>query len=168
MRSAIVLPSYNEKENIVGLICTIIDLDKNFTVIVVDDNSPDKTYEEVSNFKNNLTDEDSDRVQVIKRQKKDGRGGAVWEGMRLAYESGHAFENFIEMDCDFSHDPCYIKNGIKLLQEGNSLVLGSRYPDGEIINLTIKIIITCQEANLMTCFSLCRILSIQAPTVFDR
>ncbi len=149
MNSAIVLPSYNEKENIVGLISTIMDLDKSFTVIVVDDNSPDKTYEVVSNFKNNLSDEDSERVQMIKRQKKDGRGGAVWEGMRMAYESGHAFENFIEMDCDFSHDPCYIKNGIKLLQEGNNLVLGSRYPDGKIINWTIKRRIISFFANIL-------------------
>ena len=134
MNSAIVLPSYNEKKNLVGLISAIMDLDKSFTVIVVDDNSPDKTYEVVSNFKNNLSDEDSERVQIIKRQKKDGRGGAIWEGMRMAYDSDHAFENFIEMDCDFSHDPGYIKNGITLLQKGNDLVLGSRYPDGKIIN----------------------------------
>ena len=71
MNSVIVLPSYNEKENIVGLISTIMDLDKSFTVIVVDDNSPDKTYEVVSNFKNNLSDEDTERVQIIKRKKKD-------------------------------------------------------------------------------------------------
>lgn len=149
MSSVIVLPSYNEKENIVDLISTIMDLDKSFTVIVVDDNSPDKTYEVVSNFKNNLSDEDSERVQMIKRQKKDGRGGAVWEGMRMAYESGQAFENFIEMDCDFSHDPGYIKNGIRLLQEGNNLVLGSRYPNGKIINWTIKRRIISFFANIL-------------------
>ena len=55
MKSLVISPTYNEKKNIVGLISTIMDLDKSFTVIVVDDNSPDKTYEVVSNFKNNLS-----------------------------------------------------------------------------------------------------------------
>ena len=149
MNSVIVLPSYNEKENIVSLIRTIIDLDKNFTVIVVDDNSPDKTYEVVSDFKNKLSDKETERVQIIKRQKKDGRGGAIWEGMRMAYESENEFENFIEMDCDFSHDPNYIRNGINLLMDGNDLVLGSRYPDGKIINWPIKRRIISFFANLL-------------------
>ena len=149
MNSVIVLPSYNEKENIVSLLRTIIDLDKNFTVIVVDDNSPDKTYEVVSDFKNKLSDKETERVQIIKRQKKDGRGGAIWEGMRMAYESENEFENFIEMDCDFSHDPNYIRNGINLLMDGNDLVLGSRYPDGKIINWPIKRRIISFFANLL-------------------
>ena len=149
MNSVIVLPSYNEKENIVSLLRTIIDLDKNFTVIVVDDNSPDKTYEVVSDFKNKLSDKETERVQIIKRQKKDGRGGAIWEGMQMAYESENEFENFIEMDCDFSHDPNYIRNGINLLMDGNDLVLGSRYPDGKIINWPIKRRIISFFANLL-------------------
>ena len=149
MNSVIVLPSYNEKENIVSLLRTIIDLDKNFTVIVVDDNSPDKTYEVVSDFKNKLSDKETERVQIIKRQKKDGRGGAIWEGMRMAYESENEFENFIEMDCDFSHDPNHIRNGINLLMDGNDLVLGSRYPDGKIINWPIKRRIISFFANLL-------------------
>jgi len=149
MNSVVVLPSYNEKENIVSLISTIIDLDKNFTVIVVDDNSPDKTYEVVIDFKNKLSDKETKRVQIIKRQKKDGRGGAIWEGMRMAYESEYEFENFIEMDCDFSHDPNYIRNGINLLMDGNDLVLGSRYPDGKIINWPIKRRIISFFANLL-------------------
>ena len=149
MNSVIVLPSYNEKENIVSLLRTIIDLDKNFTVIVVDDNSPDKTYEVVSDFKNKLSDKETERVQIIKRQKKDGRGGAIWEGMRMAYESENEFENFIEMDCDFSHDPNYIRNGINLLMDGNDLVLGSRYPDGKIINWPIKRRVISFFANIL-------------------
>ena len=138
MKTAIILPSFNEKENIVNLINSILDLNKNFFVIVVDDNSPDKTYEEVFNFKSKLPDDQSGRVQIIKRKKKDGRGGAVWDGMRLAYESKHDFNNFIEMDCDFSHSPTYINNGINLLNDGYDLVLGSRYPDGKILNWPVK------------------------------
>ena len=149
MKSVIVLPSYNEKENIINLITSIIKLNKNFSVIVVDDNSPDLTYEEVSNFKNNLPDEESQRVQIIRRERKNGRGGAVWEGMRLAYKSDFAFENFIEMDCDFSHDPSYIEDGLILLMNGNDLVLGSRYPDGKIIGWPIKRRIISFFANLL-------------------
>lgn len=149
MNSAIILPSYNEKENIINLIKSILDLNYHFYVIVVDDNSPDKTYEEVFNFKSKLPDEESDRVQIIKREKKDGRGGAVWDGMRFAYESSYDFKNFIEMDCDFSHSPTDINNGINLLIEGNDLVLGSRYPDGTILNWPIKRRVISFFANIL-------------------
>ena len=82
MKALIVLPSYNEKDNIIDLIKAILAISKLFYVVVVDDNSPDGTIEVIEKAKTTMPDFDRDRLHLIKRFEKDGRGGAVWDGIR--------------------------------------------------------------------------------------
>jgi len=132
----VVLPSYNEKENIVKLIEAILALGSGYSVCVVDDSSPDGTSEIVRKAiaEKNL----SARVELITRSKKDGRGGAVRTGFKWGFESGRGFQAYIEMDCDFSHEPKSIPTGISLLEKGADVALGSRYPDGKIVGWPLK------------------------------
>ncbi len=153
MKALIVLPSFNEKENIVDLIISILAISKLFYIVVVDDNSPDGTFEAVENAKSSMSDFDRERLHLIKRFEKDGRGGAVWDGIRWGLSSSNDFEYFVEMDCDFSHNPNEIQTGLNIVFKGFDLVLGSRYPDGKIINWPLKRRIFSRFANF-----LCRIL----------
>ena len=132
----VVLPSYNEKENIVALIEAILALGAGYSVCVVDDSSPDGTSEIVRRAiaEKNLTA----RAHLITRSKKDGRGGAVRTGFQWGYDSTRGFQAYIEMDCDFSHEPKSIPTGIALLEKGADVVLGSRYPNGTIEGWPMK------------------------------
>lgn len=132
----VVLPSYNEKENIVNLIEALLALGPGYSVCVVDDSSPDGTSEIVRNAIE--TKGLASRVELITRSKKDGRGGAVRTGFKWGYESGRGFQAYIEMDCDFSHEPKSIPTGITYLETGADVVLGSRYPDGKIVGWPAK------------------------------
>jgi dolichol-phosphate mannosyltransferase len=149
MSYVVVLPSYNERENILELIETIFRSSKDSYVVVVDDNSPDETFKVVDEFKNNLESNLFERLHLIKRQKKDGRGGAVWDGLKFSLTNIPDAQYFIEMDCDFSHNPSYISTGIKLLEKGHNLVLGSRYPSGKIINWPFSRRVISFFANLL-------------------
>lgn len=131
MKTLVVLPSYNEKENLPNLVRTILDLSENYFVVVVDDNSPDGTAQVL---RENIA---SDRFHLIVRSKKDGRGGAVREGLNWGLAQSQKFEAFVEMDCDFSHPPTDINKGIELLNDAD-MVMGSRYPDGEIVGWPMK------------------------------
>jgi len=135
-RTLVVLPSYNEKENIVNLIEAILALGPEFSVCVVDDSSPDGTSELVKGAI--VAKSLGDRVHLIVRSKKDGRGGAVRTGFQWGFASGRGFEYFVEMDCDFSHEPKSIPTGIGLLDKGADVVLGSRYPNGTIEGWPVK------------------------------
>lgn len=133
----VVLPSYNEKENIVSLIEALLAQDQKIHVCVVDDMSPDKTYELVKNYIDTHP-QIKDRTHLIIRSKKDGRGGAVRDGFEWGYKSDKNFETYIEMDCDFSHEPKALKQGLELIEKGSDVILGSRYPDGKIVGWPLK------------------------------
>ena len=130
MKTLIVLPSFNEKENINDLIKAILAISKLFYIVVVDDNSPDGTYEAVEKLKTNMSNFDNERIHLIKRFEKDGRGGAVWDGIRWGLSSSNDFEHFIEMDCDFSHDPNDLARLKKACEDGADFSIGSRYVKG--------------------------------------
>ena len=120
----VVIPTYNEKENIVKLIPEILKL--NLCVLIVDDNSPDKTADTVNNFfKNNKN------VNVLKRKQKLGLGSAYRDGFNWGIKNN--FNYLVEMDADFSHQVNDLKKMIENKSE-NRLVIGSRYiPGGEIV-----------------------------------
>src|SRR5438128_1546892 len=99
MRALIVLPSYNERENIAALIGALLANDPDHRVCVVDDSSPDGTSRLVADAIER-TSGWKDRVHLITRAKKDGRGGAVRDGFVWGLESGTGPEAFVEMDCD--------------------------------------------------------------------
>ena len=132
MKTLIVIPSYNESQNVRAMVETILALDPHYFVCIVDDSSPDQTSELVRSEIRQQA-EWQRRVHLIQRQKKDGRGGAVRAGFLWGLEVGEAFEAFVEMDCDFSHDPKAIAEGLRLLGGGWDVAIGARYPDGVIV-----------------------------------
>ncbi|HJL79468.1 MAG TPA: glycosyltransferase [Candidatus Marinimicrobia bacterium] len=148
MKALIVLPSYNESENITALIQRILELRESYFVCVVDDNSPDGTSEVIKNFTDNLSSDQKHRIHLIVRDKKDGRGGAVRTGIQWGLNSVSDFQAFVEMDCDFSHPPTDLVQGVELLNEAD-MVMGSRYPDGTIVGWPLKRRIFSFIANLL-------------------
>ena len=131
MRTLVVLPSYNERENIVPLIQDVLDGDPARNVCVVDDRSPDETYRLVEETRNSRAGW-ADRVHLLVRSKKDGRGGAVRDGFRWGQHAAVPYDAYVEMDCDYSHEPGAIGEGLDLLRAGYDVVIGARYPDGVI------------------------------------
>ena len=140
----IIIPTYNEAFNIVRLIDLILNQqgeEYKFDILVVDDNSPDGTSKLIAdhqNFERN--------VFLIRRKKKEGRGSAVLEGFQFALKKGD-YEQVIEMDGDFSHDPTELGKLLKKNQE-NDVTVGSRYlKNSKIIGWSLKRIIFSRLAN---------------------
>ncbi len=131
MRALIVLPSYNEADNIVRLVDALLEIDPEYRVCVVDDSSPDGTSELVERT---IAERDEwlERTHLITRSKKDGRGGAVRDGLIWGMGLEPPVDAFVEMDCDFSHEPSAVPEGLALLAQGNDLAIGARYPDGTV------------------------------------
>ncbi len=122
MKTMVMIPTYNERENINNLINDILSLDNDISVVVVDDNSPDGTSQLVeSSFNNNL------RVDLICRKNDKGRGTAGIVGFEHALKKGADY--IIEMDSDYSHHPKYIPTFLKEIQNSD-VVIGSRNVEG--------------------------------------
>lgn len=130
MRTAtIIIPTYNERENIQKLIPILLSVFKqcsgwNMQILVVDDTSPDKTYEVVEE----LTKKHS-QVHLLVNKKKSGLGGAYLKGMDYAVKNLNA-DVLFEFDADLSHDPKKIPEFLKQIEKGADMVLGSRYIAG--------------------------------------
>ncbi len=122
MKTAIVLPTYNERENLVGLVTQILALGIDAEVIVVDDNSPDGSGETADE----MAARDS-RVQVIHRAGKLGLGTAYIAGFKRALSEGA--ERVVTMDADFSHHPRYVPELVALTEQYH-VGIGSRYVPG--------------------------------------
>jgi dolichol-phosphate mannosyltransferase len=118
----VVIPTYNESENISALIPQVLELPR-FRVLVVDDNSPDGTAEVVGA----LADQEP-RVGLLSRPSKQGLGTAYIAGFRRALAEGAEF--VCEMDADFSHNPSYLPALLAAAETRYDLVLGSRYISG--------------------------------------
>lgn len=119
---AVIIPTYNERENIIPLVEEILILPLNITVFVVDDDSPDGTGELARKYFGN-----NERVEVYIRKEKKGRGYAGRFGYEKAIEKG--FDIIGEMDGDFSHSPEFIPGIISLFRESD-VVSGSRFLSG--------------------------------------
>ncbi len=126
----IVVPTYNEAENIKDLIIKIKDslksTDIKTRVLVVDDNSPDGTGKIVDDLMKSINSENF-LLDCLHRAKKNGLGGAYMEGMKNQLDYGADYIQ--QMDADFSHDPIYLPNLLKEI-ETHDLVIGSRYVKG--------------------------------------
>ena len=123
VKALIIIPTYNEKENVGKIIEAILGLERQFHVLFVDDNSPDGTADII---KSRIKDEPL--VHLEQREGKMGLGTAYIHGFKWAIKNG--FDYVFEMDCDFSHDP---KDLIRLYHELENyadLVIGSRYCKG--------------------------------------
>ena len=129
----LVLPTYNEAENIRPMVKRLLNLETVIDVLVVDDNSPDGTGDIASELA-----ELNECVHVLHRQEKDGLGRAYCAGFAWALERDYDF--VFEMDCDFSHNPDDIVRFLEKAESENAdLVLGSRYCEGiRVINWPIR------------------------------
>ncbi len=123
-RNVVVIPTFNEKENIEAIISEVIRLDPQFNVLIVDDNSPDGTADIVKN----IISENPDRVFLIEREGKLGLGTAYITGFKWALENGYDY--ICEMDADFSHNPEDLVRLLEKCQDGNDVAIGSRYIQG--------------------------------------
>ena len=132
--SIVIIPTYNEMENIEKIIRAVLGLEKNFHILVIDDNSPAKTGDEVERL---LKPEFGGRLFIVPRSGKLGLGTAYIQGFKWALE--HGYDYIFEMDADFSHDP----NDLPRLyaachDEGYDLAIGSRYVSGvNVVNWPI-------------------------------
>ena len=123
-KALVIIPTYNEKDNVRGIVEAALAQGPNIDVLVVDDNSPDGT--------GNIVEEMSKgqpRVHLLRRAGKLGLGTAYIAGFKWGLPRGYEF--LIEMDADFSHDPREIPNLLKKIETAD-LVLGSRYTEGAI------------------------------------
>ncbi|NVK51108.1 MAG: polyprenol monophosphomannose synthase [Cyclobacteriaceae bacterium] len=132
-RKLVIIPTYNEKENIVDMIQTVMGLPGNFELLVIDDSSPDGTANLVKEQQKNF----EQRLHLIQRKGKLGLGTAYITGFKWALN--HGYEYIFEMDADFSHDP---KDLVRLYQacaeEGYDMAIGSRYITGvNVVNWPI-------------------------------
>ena len=121
-RALVIIPTYNEKENIRSVVELVLSQAPNLDVLVVDDNSPDGTAAIVSDMA-----KAAPRVNLMSRAGKLGLGTAYIAGFKWGLSKGYDY--LIEMDADFSHDPREIPNMLKAIQQAD-LILGSRYIDG--------------------------------------
>jgi dolichol-phosphate mannosyltransferase len=123
--SIVIIPTYNEKENIEAILRKVFSLDKEFNVLVVEDNSPDGTADIVKR----LMSEFPERLFIQERKGKLGLGTAYIHGFKWALEQG--YEYVFEMDADFSHNPEDLIRLYKAVaEEGNDVSIGSRYITG--------------------------------------
>ncbi len=121
----VIIPTYNEKENIESIIRTVFSLKTSFDVLVVEDNSPDGTAVIVKN----LMKEFAQRLFILERQGKGGLGTAYIAGFKWALK--RKYEYVFEMDADFSHSPFDLELLYRTIQqEGIDVVVGSRYITG--------------------------------------
>jgi len=122
----VIIPTYNERENIEKLIRRILNLKPDFNILIVDDNSPDGTGDVVQN----LVNEFKEQLFLLRRPEKQGLGTAYIAGFKWALDQ--------EMDADFSHDPNDLVRLYKSCQNGADLAIGSRYISGvNVVNWPI-------------------------------
>ena len=123
-RALVIVPTYNERENIARLIETVLAQDPRLEVLVVDDGSPDGTGEIVDGIMAT-----NYRVHIKRRPSKLGLGTAYIAGFQWALERKYDF--IFEMDADFSHDPAHLRDFLRAIA-ASDLVLGSRYRNGKV------------------------------------
>ncbi len=142
-KSLVIIPTYNEMENIPRLIPAVLSQDESIDILIVDDNSPDGTANYVEQITQNNT-----RVHLIKRSGKLGLGTAYITGFKYALQNNYDY--VFEMDADFSHDPNEIRNFLEAIKN-NDLVLGSRYIHGvRVLNWPMRRLLLSFFASVYT------------------
>ena len=130
MKKLVIIPTYNEIENMKQLLPILMKLDSQFDVLVVDDNSPDGTAAFVEKFKS-----ENSRVNILNRAQKQGLGKAYIAGFKWGLE--RKYDVLTEMDADFSHAPHHLEQILKAI-ETTDVVIGSRYvPGGGTVNWSL-------------------------------
>lgn len=138
----VIIPTYNEIENIEAIIGAVFGLDKNFHLLVVDDNSPDGTAQMVEK----LQSEFADRLFLEVRKEKAGLGTAYIHGFKWALKRD--YEYIFEMDADFSHKPSDLERLHQACVEGADMAIGSRYKKGvNVVNWPLNRILLSYGAS---------------------
>lgn len=141
-RKLVIIPTYNEKENIGRIIRKVFSLAGNYHILVIDDGSPDGTAGIVRELRNEF----ADRLFMIEREGKLGLGTAYLTGFRWSLD--HGYDYTFEMDADFSHNPDDLPKLLQACQEGAGVAIGSRYCDGiSVVNWPIGRIIMSYYAS---------------------
>lgn len=141
-RALIIVPTYNERENISRLIHAVLEKDPRLELLVVDDGSPDGTGDVVEAIA-----AQNKRVHFLRRGRKMGLGTAYIAGFQWSLERHYDYT--FEMDADFSHDPAHLPQFLRAIETAD-LVLGSRYREGKItvVNWPIKRLLLSYFANI--------------------
>jgi|SRR5215813_12430357 len=141
MRVLVIIPTYNERENLSAIIEIIQERVPSVDVLIVDDNSPDGT----GSLADELAHQHPDKIFVLHREGKEGLGPAYVAGFKFALE--HEYDTIVQMDADFSHDPKYLPRFFAEIETAD-LVVGSRYVDGGgVVNWDFKRRLLSRAAN---------------------
>lgn len=142
-KSVVIIPTYNESDNVENMLQTLKGLYPELNVLIVDDGSPDGTAKIVKNFQAS-----NPNVHMIERQGKLGLGTAYITGFKWSLDRG--FDYVFEMDCDFSHDPKDVEALLAAAQTAD-LAIGSRYVGGiRILNWPMKRLLLSYFASIYT------------------
>ena len=143
VKAFVVIPTYNEKDNVISLTDAVLSQHPDIHILFVDDNSPDGTGSIIDNLVAG-----NDHVHVLHRAGKLGLGSAYREGFRYALSMGADY--LLEMDADFSHDPATLPLFLAAIKD-NDLVIGSRYLNGvSVVNWPIRRLILSYFASVYT------------------
>lgn len=124
MRNLVLIPTYNERENVSAMIDKVFSLATPFDILIIDDGSPDGTAGIVRSRQGDYPE----RLHLLERSGKQGLGTAYLAGFRWGLERG--YDHIVEMDCDFSHNPDDLLRLIQAAEAGADVVVGSRYVQG--------------------------------------
>ena len=142
-KTLVIIPTYNEIENIESLIHQVFQIKIDLNILVVDDNSPDGTGDKVQNLINKY----SKKLFLLRRKQKEGLGAAYVEGFLWAIKYNYDF--IFEMDADFSHNPSELLPMLELLNSNVDVVVGSRYIKGfNVVNWPLTRIMISYLASL--------------------
>lgn len=142
-RKIVIIPTYNERENIENIIRKVFSLDGGYDILIIDDGSPDGTAAIVKR----LQQEFPERLHMIERPGKLGLGTAYITGFKWSIDKGYDYT--FEMDADFSHNPEDLPRLYQACKDGADLAIGSRYCDGiSVINWPIGRIIMSYYASV--------------------
>lgn len=146
-KSIVIIPTFNEIDNIAALLTAVMNLKDRLDVLVVDDNSPDGTSDKVLEF----TEQFSERIFLLKRAKKNGLGTAYVAGFDWALKRN--YEYIFEMDADFSHNPKDLPLLLKTCQSGADVAIGSRYVKGvNVVNWPLSRVLLSYFASVYVRF----------------
>lgn len=141
MNSLVVVPTYNEVDNLPGIVESILEQAPQTHILIVDDNSPDGT----GALADQLSHARPEQLFVLHRARKEGLGQAYVDGFRFALDRG--YDVIVQMDADFSHDPKYLPAFFEAIKT-NDLVIGSRYVNGiSVVNWDLKRLILSKAAS---------------------
>lgn len=155
-KKLVIIPTYNERENVSDIIGKTMGFETGYHILIVDDGSPDGTADIVKGLQSKY----DGRLHIIERKGKLGLGTAYITGFKWALEKG--YEYIFEMDCDFSHNPNDLDNLLNAVKNGAQLSIGSRY-----VNNSVNVVNWPMGRVLMSFFASKYVKFITGMPIFD-